>query len=597
MKKSSLMPAVAAIGKLLIEPGRPEIITLVEGSGVTLNGLASAAGTATRTDDTGAVVSTTALGPGVTYFGGYRGTQTIAVTCTAGSIDAVVGDAIFGVAATVKAANSIVPFGDSITANNWAASNVSAGNMVRDPSGSFVTVTLSNHPFMTGQLCLVEQAADGSFNGPWAVTRTGVNTFTIPSAGTPNATTGAAVVRCPYQQADNGWLTFAKILLGNRMAVLYNAGIGGNTTTQMLARIQRDVLLKGAYWVSEMSGINDIASFGATAAQVFANKQAIWSQLIAAGSSVIAHTTLPLEYGYSGLANSVIDGYNESVRQLNAMIRRAASSGTKGIVLCDSYAAVVDPNSTTGQPLAGMMSSDHIHPAPKGCLAVARAFAAVVAPLMPLTNTLPSSAADNRASSAGNANLWRSLPTNTAGGTVSAPVTGTAADQFRVASSGNAGRTCVASVVARTVANDGDAIGYNQQMTCTAAAAGDSFTITQSASGWASTVAVGKAYYLEFSLKVSGVAGSNLRSLLISVTYVVDGVNYNAYILQPTNGTYPTEDFAGVVQTVPFILNGAAATNISINVVATCSGAGSAFNVGVGRVDVMELPVDAQLTY
>lgn len=101
------------------------------------------------------------------------------ITTIQASIDAKV-------TAPVTAQNSIVFFGDSITANFWAG----ATSITLTRSANTVTATYASHPFMVGQTFLVEQATDSTYNGKFVVvSRPDANSFTYTNAGANGSTT------------------------------------------------------------------------------------------------------------------------------------------------------------------------------------------------------------------------------------------------------------------------------------------------------------------------------------------------------------------------------------------------------------------------
>jgi lysophospholipase L1-like esterase len=379
------------------------------------------------------------------------------------------------------------------------------------------------------------------------------------------------------------------MLLKNRLTVLWNAGIGGNTTAQMLARVDADVIARNPTWCSVMGGINDVSTL--TAAQTVVNLQAIYQKLRNAGIRVIAHTITPLTTGHANFTAA----NTQKIMEINSRIRQECKL-YPDMVLVDSHAALVDPNSATGVARTGVIATDNIHPSAKGSRLIGEAFANAVGGFIPANVTSVSSAADNRGVNAASTNLWPALPSTATGGTLAGTATGAPPSGFKVMS--NAGSPTVAgSAVARTLAADGDDFGYNCRMEFTPAAANDAARITQASSGWASTVAAGKAYVLEASINVSGVAGSNLSKFYAQVQFVVDGVNYFAYFMQPSNTTFTDKDFQGVIRSVPFVLTGAAATNIVVSVDAIASAAGSKVTIDMGRVSVRELTAAEATAY
>lgn len=482
----------------------------------------------------------------------------------------------------VPLGDTVVFIGDSITAAHWAGTLGTTLLRV----ANVVTAIQPGHPMMTGQSVLVERMLDVSFNGFYPIMRTGSNTYTYACPG-PDTDTSGGLVRNPYWLADNGWITWARILSGNRFSMLFNAGVGGNTLAQMLARLQSDVSARNPAWCSVMGGINDIASLSAL--QIIALLTEIFRQLRKSGIRIIAHTILPLAIGHA----SYSVGNYQKILEVNAWVRRECLIN-RNMRLCDSYRAIVDPFSLTGQPRVGYLAADFIHPTSRGAKAIGEMFVQATNMDLGGGNTLICSPADNRSVSTANSNLWPSMPITTSGGVVAGTATGTPPSGFKVQSTVGS-PIIVASGVLRSLAVHGDDLGAVCRMMFQAQAANDTGQITQNGSGWAATVAIGRAYYFECALDVINLVGSNLSSLVLSVVYVVDGISYTSYALQPSNTSFPVTDFRGVLYTVPFFLTGILATNIVVALTCKASAAGTPVQIDAGRVQLRELLAGANL--
>ena len=89
-----------------------------------------------------------------------------------------------------------------------------------------------------------------------------------------------------------GYFTWANILLGQRFVLLNNAGIGGNTTSQMLTRLKKDVLDYKPSYAFVLGGINDIIQ-SVSAETIVANLDQIYKELLRNGIIVLASKILP----------------------------------------------------------------------------------------------------------------------------------------------------------------------------------------------------------------------------------------------------------------------------------------------------------------
>ncbi len=129
-------------------------------------------------------------------------------------------------------------------------------------------------------------------------------------------------------------------LLGSKWRY-FNKGIGGNTTTQMLARFDSDILANANYgnYCIIMGGVNDIAQNALTAPQITDNLQAMYTAAKIAGLKVIAVNVTP----FSGDAGWPSSGAIARGKQdyINNWIANTAVDVDYRI---DAYSAVVDPN-------------------------------------------------------------------------------------------------------------------------------------------------------------------------------------------------------------------------------------------------------------
>lgn len=145
-------------------------------------------------------------------------------------------------------------------------------------------------------------------------------------------------------------------LRGPGQAVL-NAGVGGNTTTQMLARVGTDVTPQHAAYTLVLGMINDIIG-GSTAAAIEANLAAIYSQ--------VPNPVGLLMYGFGNNVNYTAG--RDAVRQaVNAWIVGS------GVPYVDLNPVMNTPGSSPQTLAAAFDSGDGLHPNAAGALAMAQA--------------------------------------------------------------------------------------------------------------------------------------------------------------------------------------------------------------------------------
>lgn len=159
--------------------------------------------------------------------------------------------------------------------------------------------------------------------------------------------------------APTDWWTQAQNQSGWRFAATQNAGVSGNQTDQMLTRLSTDVLAYHADWVVVEAGGNDIAN-GISSATITANLAALYSQITAAGSKVIATTVCPSTSFDTAGEQTIYDAVNTWIR--------AHYSDYAGAVICDWDSAIRTAAAYTWK--AGY-TSDGVHPNATGAAAMA----------------------------------------------------------------------------------------------------------------------------------------------------------------------------------------------------------------------------------
>lgn len=140
------------------------------------------------------------------------------------------------------------------------------------------------------------------------------------------------------------------------------AGVGGNTSKDMLARLKRDVLDKKPDWVTISCGMNDVihGANGVPLDQYKVNMADIVSQCQAAGIKVVLLTTTA--------AGKWDSDSSKKLGEYSAFLRELAH--TKKCLRADLYPAFIEalkPNDT----LRGL-TGDGVHMTPEGNILMAR---------------------------------------------------------------------------------------------------------------------------------------------------------------------------------------------------------------------------------
>jgi lysophospholipase L1-like esterase len=176
-----------------------------------------------------------------------------------------------------------------------------------------------------------------------------------------------------------GWFHWANSMLGRPFTMVKNAGVGGNTTTQMLARISDITSVGGdGLWLFGMAGVNDRAAANPT--QSIANLKAIFTAAFDAGYERIVWGTIWPD-GAEYALRWVVDQINEWLF--------AYAAATPNFTLVNWLEVYVDPASpsSSGSPIPAY-GTDTLHANPLGAMVLGRYLADCLYPLTPRTTSL-----------------------------------------------------------------------------------------------------------------------------------------------------------------------------------------------------------------
>lgn len=319
---------------------------------------------------------------------------------------------------------------------------------------------------------------------------------------------------------DYGFAAFAEFLANGGLGNVVNAGIGGNTTIDILARVEADVLAHNPRLVVDECGTNDIIA-GSTAADIITRKGQLFDYYDSIGAAIIAADISPR----SGFDNAKV---NVAADVNNWLYKQAASR--RNLSVFPLSAILADPASFTGA-VSAARTYDDTHPNNLGAYLGGQLLLAVARPglFMPIPRSNWTGGAYG--SSNANAIIRNSNPgmAYVSGGTANTGVTGQVADGYTC--SRLAGTpSVVASVVSR---NDG--LGFSQRLEITFGAAGDAieFGIPTASGRYLSGRKIGVRANLEF---LSSSADIVNRCILYSAA-VVGGQTYQVTALNQQNST------------------------------------------------------------
>lgn len=433
---------------------------------------------------------------------------------------------------------------------------------------------------------------------------------------------------------SRGYMTWANYLLGRRrLDVVANLGVGGDTTTQMLARVDAAAAVSAA-WAVVLGGINDLAGNLVSPTVVTANLEAIYAAFRASGKRVVAISVLPVTAAHPLFSR----GLMARIQQVNRWIK-AYCAANPGMVFVDGCAAVTDPASADSVPASGHYA-DTTHPGTLGAYYVGKTFANgvrdLIAPLdegptgvgdtyLSAQRTLTSLTGDGVTATATLAahNLLAGDKITIEGATpagyngswvvASAPTTGTFTfacsaatgaatgtikvsnnDQlldnplFGTPSAGLASswtKTESNTTTTTTTAARTDLLGNWQQLAITASAAGSVYI---QGGDLFTRIFPGDVVVMEAEVEVDA-APTALEGVQLAVNMIIGGVTYTPVAMARLAGSaMPPDALSGVLETEPFTVPAGAITRCRPQVYAFFSAAGSA-TVRVSRASLRKV--------
>jgi lysophospholipase L1-like esterase len=452
--------------------------------------------------------------------------------------------------------------GAEIYACVFGDSNVRLNNRTITPTSvswanGLATWTTTAHNFYTGQPIYISGTSTPlrGFAGRTTVTRINSATeFVTPVP--PGATTavGVNVSANMLSVADepalvDGWMAWANAYAGGRINWVRNGALGGERlinvsyTQSAVDRVDDEFTGINAQVCFIMHGTNDCNDATGTARSILEIYQAL---LACAQKILFRHKMVPIiltipPFG-SGIANFAT--VQARANALNALIKSNAGIAT-GYLCIDTAQYLTNWNGGAAYATPPVLQPDNIHISKIGNRIVGKAIADRLGKFAP-ADFLSVSSIDNFGANPQLPNLIDSGIWTTTGGTVTGSgLSGTLPANWALARL-DAGTlsTCVASVVARTVAADGDTNGQNIRLVMTSAA--------EAFNPWIrctdtihSRLVIGGEYEIRVPIRFTGLLGSRLRALSVwmQVNFVDPASAFaHAYNHMAFNNATTTED-------------------------------------------------------
>ncbi|MCY0910842.1 SGNH/GDSL hydrolase family protein [Massilia antarctica] len=296
-----------------------------------------------------------------------------------------------------------------------------------------------------------------------------------------------------------GYFTQAAIMLEQRFDLVRNSGISGNTTIDMAARIDTDLLALQPQYCFFLGGTNDVGT-DVPYATTIANYSDMFARILGAGISLIIGTITPR--GFSGMTQARL----MNMMALNTWLQNF-SARTPGVILVDLYRQMLDHTDLTstsqGQPVAAWFDGALLHPIAAGAVQMGYA---ISRQLDGVIQKLPRRLHCNYNGTNGDSTnfIRNGMLMQGSGGTLGLNASGTIAQNWTAAAaSGAISGAC--SMVARSASFNDDFPGNVQRVVITASGvATEIFRLTPTMA----TPAAGDQVYMEVEFMASASVGT-----------------------------------------------------------------------------------------
>lgn len=394
-----------------------------------------------------------------------------------------------------------------------------------------------------------------------------------------------------------GYLTWARFL--SKQAYQYNSaggsdvftggnfGIGGDTTTDVLARFT-PILNSPSKIAIVLIGTNNLVNTSMTYASMVADLTSIYEQLTAKGKYVVAIPILPRSVWSSLTAPQILTARNLQ-NKVNRFIRNYPKLNSK-VLVADPTTDLIDATSATGDPIAALFK-DGLHPSIKGAYYIGLAIYNKLKAFFPDgVHTYTSQADAYSATELQTGNLLTNGLLTGSAGTVTAPLTGTAADSYTI--NRNTG-SVIAAVCSKGATNLDGTAGTYQRIVITSAGAGvatEVIRMAQTGSISSANYAAGDVIEFGCEVAISGVSG-NFVGIRPCMTFASGGFTTQVGDMDifSTGTNYPNISVSGIVLSPRVTLPAGVGTmNIRFEITQDCTVVGGA-TVDIGRIFIRKV--------
>lgn len=469
-----IQPAMQRHGSVALVANRKAIVPLSEGAALTITPTAGTTGTYQRYDAAGAAVGAlTTISAAPMTVGAFEGDFTVEVKCTTGTMAVRAADPT-----TMRPRDGVVIMGDSIAQKNALELPVTIADNGNGTATATITSPAIGQNFYAGDRVTFAGMLDSKLNQINALvlshTLSGalVTSVTYATTGPYIPVSGAfpPVAYLPWQEPGYGAFIWAKALCGSTFKIVGNYSAGGADSDGLQSVIEA-ALGTGASVALFQVGTNNVYARGWAADYSIASIKSLVDRCVQVGVKPIACAIPPNTGGTSALSAKLapVNRWEQSyLPQIGGRHVNTWMGTGNGLLLAN-------PASVVGLPSSGMLA-DNAHFARLGAWATGKRIAQALINYFPASRATYPMACDVAASGKvffDNSLLSGSGGTTSVGsGTITGPI---ATGLVVVNSAGSQAITC--SVVPRTEAVDGDALGNNQRLVVTGLAAGSVVTV------------------------------------------------------------------------------------------------------------------------
>lgn len=395
---------------------------------------------------------------------------------------------------------------------------------------------------------------------------------------------------------DDGTLTWVQALTRHRLTpVLPPPATGGTKSADWLTLIDAalDAQASPCWFISTL-GINDLGLDVDVVNVTLPNLRTIYDKVLARGHKLIVCNVGP--YGPTYVPSGANLATKTAQRSLlnRGIAAYVAEKDPSRCFLADIFGALVDPTNVNGYALAADMDTNGttgLHTSASGARKTAVPIAAIINANVVDPDPHVASYVDSFDYDANSKNrISNPLMLGTGGTTNQGAGTTITATQiatgYQVVTAAGGTATVVCTTEARTVANDGDAIGQNQVLTITGAGANDVATV-RTAGNINTRFTTGNRIYFEVFVRASSMV--NVKAIRSWINVTVGGTAYNrvAMAFQASGASYSQTDGMWVMRTPEFEFPAGSITVLIAQTEVYFAGAGGA----VLRVGRENLPV------